>query len=57
MRVICSVILLLAVAACGAGGAPMRPEAHGRVSVSNHGVKTQGDISATNGHLTIGVGF
>lgn len=45
------------VAGCGVDGAPMRPEAHGRVTVGNQGVSAGGDLSLTNGTITVGVGL
>ncbi len=45
------------VAGCGVDGAPMRPEAHGRVTVGNQGVSAGGDLSLTNGTITLGVGL
>lgn len=54
-RVFCLAALVLA--SCGTDGGPLRPRASGTVSVSNHGVETEGAIEATNGRITIGVGF
>lgn len=49
--------LAVLLASCGTDGAPLRPKASGTVSISNHGVETHGAVEATNGRLTIGVGF
>lgn len=51
-------VLLVLLASCGAGGAPFKPSVSGTVGVnSNSGVEASGDISASNGTLTIGLGF
>lgn len=51
-------VLLVLLASCGAGGAPLKPRLSGTVGVnSNSGVEASGDISASNGKLTIGLGF
>lgn len=54
-RMLCLAVLV--VASCGTDGTPLRPRAIGTVSVSNHGVETEGSVEATNGRITIGVGF
>lgn len=51
-------MLLVFLASCGAGGEPFKTNVSGTVGVnSNTGLETSAQVSATNGNLTIGVGF
>lgn len=50
-----AILALLALASCGADGEPMRPGAHGEVSVGTNGVNATGGVFTTNGTITIGV--
>lgn len=46
-----------ALAACGADGAPMRPSANVGMSVGSNGVSTSTVVGASNGTVSVGVGF
>ncbi len=48
---------LLALAACGADGPPMRPNASVGVGVSGDGVDFGGAFGASNGAVSVGIGL
>lgn len=53
-------VLMLTVAAlagCGADGAPLAPNASVGVGVGSNGVTTGGSVGASNGTVSVGVGF
>ncbi len=52
--------LILTVAAlvgCGADGAPFTPNANVGLSVGSNGVSTNTSVGASNGTVSVGVGF
>ncbi|WP_333711934.1 hypothetical protein [Yoonia sp.] len=57
MKRIVLVIGLMALAACGADGAPFTPNASFGVSAGTGGVSTGGSVGASNGTVSVGVGF
>ncbi|EYD74583.1 hypothetical protein Rumeso_03879 [Rubellimicrobium mesophilum DSM 19309] len=54
---IAALLGLLALAACGADGPPMRPGASVGVGVSDSGVAFGGGFEASNGTVSVGVGL
>lgn len=50
-------LMLLSLVACGVDGKPVRPQATGTINVSDSGVRVGGSLGATQGPLTIGIGF
>ncbi|MEL6685134.1 MAG: hypothetical protein AAFN63_15815 [Pseudomonadota bacterium] len=53
-------VLILTVAAfagCGADGAPFTPNANVGLSVGSNGVSTNTSVGASNGTVSVGVGF
>ncbi|MFQ1699470.1 hypothetical protein ACJ5NV_02630 [Loktanella agnita] len=54
-----AVLILFAsvLAGCGADGAPMRPSANVGMSVGSNGVSTSTVVGASNGTVSVGVGF
>ena len=42
---------------CGADGAPLRPNANVGLSVGSGGVSTNASVGASNGTVSVGVGF
>lgn len=56
MRAI-AVLALLALAACGADGAPVRPSASVGVGVGSGGVDLGGSFGVTDGTLSVGIGL
>lgn len=57
MRMIGFVLTAAFLASCGADGAPMRPNANLGVSVGTGGVSTNASVGASNGTVSVGVGF
>jgi hypothetical protein len=51
------ILALLALAACGAGGAPMRPTGAVGVGVGTGGAFTTGSVGLTDGTFSLGLGF
>ncbi|MGJ8621982.1 MAG: hypothetical protein ACSHW1_04340 [Yoonia sp.] len=51
------ILTVLALAACGADGPPMTPNASMGISVGSGGVSTGGSVGASNGTLSVGLGF
>ena len=49
------ILALLALAACGADGEPIRPEARSTVTVSNDGIGVRTGVSVQRGPVTVGV--
>ncbi len=56
MRTI-AVLALLAMAACGADGAPVRPSASVGVGVGSGGVDLGGSFGVTEGTFSVGIGL
>ena len=56
MRVI-GFLGLLALAACGADGAPLRPSASVGVGVGSDGVDLGGTFGMTDGTVSVGIGL
>ena len=56
MRAI-GILARLALAACGADGAPLRPSASVGVGVGSDGVDLGGSFGVTNGAVSLGVGL
>ena len=57
MRILGFLLAAAFLASCGANGAPVRPNANVGLSVGNGGVSTNASVGATNGTVTVGVGF
>ena len=54
MRIL-ALLGLLALAACGADGEPVRPTAAVGVSAGDHGIDTDARIGATEGRWSVGL--
>ena len=52
-----AILGIIALAGCGADGAPMRPSANLGLSVGSGGVSTSASVGATNGTVSVGVGI
>lgn len=50
------ILALLALAACGADGEPIRPETRSTVTLSNKGVGMSTAVTVRQGPFTMGVG-
>lgn len=48
---------VLALAACGADGAPVRPQVSSTVSVGSDGVSSATSVTVGRGPVTVGVGL
>ena len=57
MKRIALMLTIVALAACGADGAPFTPNASVGVGVGSNGVTTGGSLGASNGTVSVGVGF
>ena len=57
MKRIALILTVAALAACGADGAPFTPNASVGVGVGTNGVTTGGSLVASNGTVSVGVGF
>ncbi|WP_415404245.1 hypothetical protein [Tateyamaria sp. SN3-11] len=55
IRALC-LLSLLAVAACGVDGEPVRPEANLNVGIGSGGIHTGGTVGLSKGPLSVGVG-
>ena len=51
------VLALIAVAACGADGDPLRPTAGIGIGVGTNGVTTSAQVGAQNSNVSIGIGL
>ncbi|MGR3494608.1 hypothetical protein [Citreimonas sp.] len=51
------ILALLALAACGADGEPVRPEARSTVTLSNNGMGVSTAVRVRKGPFTLGVGL
>lgn len=56
MRII-AVLGLLALAACGADGAPLRPQAGVGIGLGSDGVDVGGSFGVTDGTFSVGLGL
>ncbi len=56
MRII-AVLGLLALAACGADGAPLRPSTSVGIGVGSGGVDLGGSFGVTDGTFSVGIGL
>ena len=54
---IAALLGLLALAACGADGPPMRPSASVGMGVGDSGVAFGGGFGASNGTVSVGIGL
>lgn len=57
MKRIALMLTVVALAACGADGAPFTPNASVGVGAGTDGVMTAGSFGASNGTVSVGVGF
>lgn len=57
MKRIAVLLVTTALAACGADGAPFTPNASVGLSVGTNGVSTNTSVGASNGTVSVGVGF
>lgn len=57
MKRIVLIMLVAGLAGCGADGAPWRPNASVGVSVGSGGASTNASVGASNGTVSVGVGF
>ena len=57
MRKLTFIMALAAMAGCGADGAPMRPNANIGLSIGSGGVSPSASVGASNGTVSVGVGF
>ena len=57
MNRIAILLTVAALAACGADGAPFTPSANVGLSVGSNGVSTSTSVGASNGTVSVGVGF
>ncbi|MDX8350058.1 hypothetical protein SLH49_18870 [Cognatiyoonia sp. IB215446] len=55
MKMIALILGLAALAACGANGPPLEPNANVGLSVGSNGVNTTAGIGASNGTLSVGL--
>ena len=57
MKRIAMILTVAALAGCGADGAPFTPNANVGLSVGSNGVSTNTSVGASNGTVSVGVGF
>ncbi|MBE0414439.1 hypothetical protein [Yoonia sp.] len=57
MRRLALIIVVGALAGCGADGPPWRPSANVGLSLGSGGVSPSASLGASNGPVTVGVGF
>jgi hypothetical protein len=57
MKRIVLILGFVALASCGADGAPMTPSANVGLSVGSNGVSTSTSVGASNGTVSVGVGL
>ena len=55
IRALC-LLSLLAVAACGVDGEPIKPQANLNIGIGDGGVRTGGTIGVSSGAVSVGVG-
>jgi hypothetical protein len=56
MKILVLIGTVLAMAGCGANGAPLRPTASTNVSVGTHGVSAGTNLGVSNGIVSLGIG-
>jgi len=57
MKRIAWILVIAALAACGAGGAPFTPNASLGIGLGSNGVTTGASVGASNGTVSVGVGL
>jgi len=57
MKKLALVMVVMGLAACGADGQPFTPNASLGVSAGSGGLTTGGTVGASNGAVSVGVGF
>ena len=57
MKKFALVMVVMGLAACGADGQPFTPNASLGVSAGSGGLTTGGTVGASNGAVSVGVGF
>ncbi len=57
MKRIVLILTVVALAGCGADGAPFTPTANVGLSVGTNGVSTGASVGASNGTVSVGVGI
>lgn len=57
MKRIVLLLTVAALAACGADGAPLTPNANLGLSIGSNGVSTGASVGASNGTVSVGVGI
>ncbi|WP_296422584.1 hypothetical protein [Yoonia sp.] len=57
MKRIALIIVVAAVAGCGADGAPWRPSANVGISIGTGGVSPSANLGASNGPVSVAVGL
>lgn len=53
MKPIATILILVALAACGADGAPIRPSLNTALTISNGGVQINNSVSLRKGRVTV----
>ncbi len=56
MRRIALILIVAALAACGADGAPFTPKASIGIGLGTNGLTTGASVGASNGTVSVGVG-
>ena len=57
MKRLALILTVAALAACGADGAPLTPNASVGIGVGSNGVTTGASVGASNGTVSVDVGF
>ena len=57
MKRVVLILGVLTLVGCGADGAPMTPNANVGLSIGSNGVSTNTSVGASNGTVSVGVGF
>ncbi len=57
MKRLALILTLAALAACGADGPPLTPNASVGIGVGSNGVTTGASVGASNGTVSVGIGF
>ncbi len=57
MRIVAALLGLLALAACGADGDPVRPTAAVEVGFGSDGADIGGVVGVSDGPVSVGIGF
>ncbi|MDP5084503.1 MAG: hypothetical protein NWQ23_03710 [Yoonia sp.] len=57
MKRIALILMIAALAGCGADGAPWTPSANLGLSIGTGGVSTGASLGASNGTVSVGVGI